>query len=133
VEGAVPGVLVAPPVMGRLFELRHRIHTVLRRLDRDVVGNAVAWVEIETWTGLEAAAERHQQALRHVLLRQPGVCGAGAIHIHGQIGIIEGLLDARVRRAGNVAHLVQHALGKGAVAVEIGSDDLNIDGRPVRS
>ena len=58
------------PVTGRLFELGQRVQLVLRRLDGDVVGDAVARIEIEAGAGLEAAAERHQQALRHVLLRQ---------------------------------------------------------------
>ena len=64
--------VVARPVMGRLFRCGHRVQLVLRRLDGDVVRNAVARIEIEVGAGLEAAAQRHQQALRHVLLRQPG-------------------------------------------------------------
>ncbi len=57
------------------------------------------------------------------------VCGAGAVHVHRHVGMVEGLLDARVGGAGNIADLVQHALGQGAVAVEIRADDLNIDRR----
>ena len=101
----------------------------MRRLNGDVVGDAVFGIEIEVGGGLEAAAERHQQALRHILLRQADGLGAGAVHIHRHVGIVEGLLDARVGRAGNIADLIEHALGQGAVAIEIRADDLNIDGR----
>ena len=128
-EGWVIAASVAELVMGRLSSAAMAVHAVLRRLNGDVVGNAVAGIEIEVGAGLEAAAEGHQQALRHILLRQAHVLGAGAVHVHCQVGIIEGLLDARVGGAGNIADLIQHALGEGAVAVEIGADDLNIDGR----
>ena len=87
------------------------------------------WIEIEVGAGLEAAAQRDQQALRHILLRQPGGCGARAVHVDRQIGIVERLLDARVDRAGHIAHFVQHALGEGAIGIKIGPDDLDIDGR----
>ena len=60
-------------VTGRLSSAASDVQPVLRSLDGDVVGNAVARIEIEVGAGLEAAAERHQQALRHVLLRQADV------------------------------------------------------------
>ena len=46
-----------------------------------------------------------------------------------ELGIVEGLLDAHVGGAGDVADLVQHVLGESAVAVEVGADDLDVDGR----
>ena len=114
---------------GRLLQLGHGVEPVLRRLDGDVVADAVARIEIEVGRGLEAAAERDQQALRHVLLGEADGSGAGAVDIDGHVGIVEGLLDARVGGAGNVADLVEHVFGQGAVAVEIGPDDLDVDGR----
>ena len=70
VEGSVMAALVAGLVMGRLFERCHRVEPVLRRLNGDVVGDAVARIEIEVGAGLEAAAQRDQQALRDILLRE---------------------------------------------------------------
>jgi len=67
--------------------------------------------------------------LRHILLRQADGLGAGAVHVHGYIGLVEGLLNARIGSAGDIANLIEHALGQGAVAVQVHADDLNIDGR----
>ena len=114
---------------GQAIQRGQRVESVLRGLDGHVVADAAFGIEIEAGGGLEAAAEGHQQALRHILLRQADGLGAGAVHVHRHIGIVEGLLDARVGCAGNIADLIEHALGEGAVAVEVGADDLNIDGR----
>ncbi len=67
--------------------------------------------------------------MRHILLGQPDLLGPGAVHIHGQIGLVERLLDARIGRAGNIADLVEHAFGEGAVAIQIRADNLDVDGR----
>ena len=76
---------VAELVIGRLFQLGKVVHAVLRRLDGDVVRNAIAGIEIETGAGLEAAAQRHKQALRHILLRQARAGGARAVYIHREV------------------------------------------------
>jgi hypothetical protein len=44
-------------------------------------------------------------------------------------GRVEGLLDAGVGGAGNVFHVVEQLLGVDAVVLQIGSDDLDVDGR----
>jgi hypothetical protein len=78
---------------------------------------------------LEAAAQGHQEAAGHVLLRQADHLGASAVHVHGEPGIVERLLNARIGDAGNIANFIEHALGQGAIAVEVRAHDLNIDGR----
>ena len=111
------------------LKLRHRIEPVLRRLDRNVVAHAVSWIEIETGAGLEATAQRHQEALRYILLRKANGLCAGTIHIHGEVWIIKRLLNAGVGSAGYVAYVIRHFLCNRAVAIQIGSDDLDIDWR----
>ena len=101
---------VDAPGHGQALQRRQRVQPVLRSLHGHVVAHAVSWIEIEVGRGLKAAAQRHQQALRHILLGQPNRLGARAVHIHRHVGIIERLLNARVGRAGNIAHLVQHPL-----------------------
>ena len=101
----------------------------MRGLDSNAVTDAVLRIEIEAGRGLEAAAESNQYALRHILLRQANLLGAGAVNIHRHIGIVEGLLDARVGGAGNIANFIQHAFGESVIAIHIGADDLYIDRR----
>src|SRR5580658_8020888 len=70
----------AAPVTGRL-EIGHGVELVLWRLNGDVVADAIARIEIETGAGLEAAAERDEQALRDVLLCEAGSRGSGAVYV----------------------------------------------------
>ncbi len=84
-RAAYIAAMVAELVTGKPFQLSQVIHAVLRRLDGDVVRNAVTRIEIKGGAGLEAAAQRHQQALRHILLRQSCVLGARAVHVHCEI------------------------------------------------
>ena len=98
-------------------------------MDGDVVADAVFGIEEKAGAGLEAAAQGYQQTGRHVLLRQADGLGAGAVHVHRHLRKVEGLLNAHVRRAGNVTDLVGHAFGQSPVAVEIRADDLEVDGR----
>jgi hypothetical protein len=45
----------------------------------------------------------------HVALGEADFLGAGAVDIDGELGQVEGLLDARVGGAGDVLHVVQAA------------------------
>ena len=101
----------------------------MRRLHGDVVADAVVGVEPEVRRGLEAAAGGGQQALGDVALLRPMLAGLGAIHVDHEFGIVEGLLDAQVGGSGDVLDLVEQLLGEGAIAVQVGADDLDIDGR----
>ena len=114
---------------GQTFECSHRVELVLRSLDRDIVGNPVARIEIEIGARLETAAERDQEALCDILLRKARARGARAVHVHRQVRFVERLLDARVGRAANIADFVEHVFGQGAIGIEIGADDLNVNGR----
>ena len=114
---------------GQAAQRRQAVEPVLRGLRGDVVADPVARVEIEIGRGLEASAERDQNALSDILLREPDGGCARAVHVHRHAGVVERLLDAGIDGAGNVAHVVEHALGQGAVCVEIGAHDLDVDGR----
>ena len=114
---------------GQALQRRQRVEAILRGLDGHVVGYPVFGIEIEVGGGLEASAQGHQQALRHILLRQTDGLGAGAVHVHRHIGIVEGLLNARIDCAGHIADLIEHALCDCAVAIQVRADDLDIDGR----
>jgi len=103
-------------------------HAVLRGLDGNVIGDAGSRVEIEVGCGLEAAAEGDEDALRDVGLGEADFLGAGAVDIHGHIRVVEGLLDAGIGCAGDVADFIEHLLGEGAVAVEVRADDLDVNG-----
>ena len=118
---------VAEPVTGRLRSAARLSSPYCGVWVGDAVADPVARIEIEIRRGLEASAQCDQNALRHILLREPDGRGARAIHVHCHAGAVERLLDARVDSAGNVAHIVEHAFGQGAVLVEVGADDLDID------
>jgi len=115
------------PGDGQALERGHGVEPVLRRLRGDVVAYAVARIEIEIRRGLKAAAQGDQDTLGHILLSEADGRGAGAVDIDGHVGVVEGLLDARIDGAGNMAYIFEHALGKGAVVVEIGPHDLDVD------
>ena len=104
------------------------VEQILRRLHGDRVADAVARVEPEVRSGLEAAAGSCEQAACNIGLPQSQLAGPGAVHIHHQFRIVEGLLDAQVGGAGYMLDLVQQLFGNGPVAVHISADDLDIDG-----
>ena len=104
----------ADPVTGRLLQRGHGVEPVLRRLRGDVVADAVARIEIEVGRGLKAAAQRDQDALRHILLGQADGRGARAVHVHRHVRIVERLLDARIDGAGNIAHIVRACVSASA-------------------
>ena len=89
----------------------------MRRLDRYVVTDAVARIQIETRRRLKASAQRDQKALCHVALCEPDGLRASTIDVHGEVGQVERLLNTRVRCAGYVATLIQLLPGKRAIAI----------------
>ena len=120
--------MLAPLVMGIFCRSCRLVISVLRRLRRDVVADAGGGVEPERRRGLKTAAQRDQQVLRHVALREADLLGLGAVHVEMQLGIIEGLLNPQIDRAGNEFQLVQQLFGEIAVGIQIAADDLNVDG-----
>ena len=116
-------------VDGNVLEILHRVHLVLRRLRHDVVGHHVVPVEKEHGRDLKAAAQRVEHAGGNVLLGVPALRGLGAIHVHLKRGIVEGLLNAKVDEAGNLAQLAEHLVGLGLAGVRIVAFNLDVDGR----
>ena len=104
-DASVPRICrtAPPPAPGDrdVFQILQRIHPVLRSLGRDGVAHAVLRVEPVRRRGLEAAAERNQQVVGNVALREAGQLRLGPVHIDVQMRFIEGLLDAQVGRSGN--------------------------------
>ena len=123
------GSITAARGQRNIAQILHGIERILRRLRSDAVFHAVLRIEIEGRRGLKAAAGRHQQALHHVALGKARALRHGAIHVHGEIRIVEALLDAHVRSAGHILHLIEQPLGKREVALLVGSNDLDVDGR----
>ena len=64
-----------------------------------------------------------------VAFRQPDDAGEFAIEIDLQRGVLEMLLDARIRNARDMADLRQQLVGEGAAGIEIGAGDLNVERR----
>ena len=71
----------------------------MRGLHGNVIADAVTRIEIEARRGLKAPAQGDEQALRNIALRKADRLRAGAVYIDGEIGKVERLLNARVRRA----------------------------------
>src|ERR1035438_1462565 len=102
---------------------------VLGSLRHQVVVHAVFAVQKEGRGGLEAAAQRNQQACRDVPLREASLLRLRAIDGDVKPRIIEGLLDAQVRETRHVPELGQNLVRHLAVLFEIGTFYLNVDGR----
>ena len=87
-------------------------------------------VEPEGRRGLEAAAQRVQQAARDVALGQPELRGHGPVDVDGSFGLVEDLREVHVDRARDLTHLLARSAGDAAVAPRAdGAHDLHVDGR----
>ena len=73
-----------------------RIHPVLRRLRRDRVADAGRGVQPERRRRLAAAAQRDQQVVRDVALREPGLRRARPVDVQVQLRLVERLVHAQV-------------------------------------
>ena len=79
-----------------VFEIAQRGHGVLRRLRHHAVAHSVLRIEPERRRGLKAAAQRDQQAVGDIELREAALHGLGAIHVDVDAGLIEELVDAQI-------------------------------------
>jgi hypothetical protein len=124
----ISGVPDGPARERQIAQFLQRLYVVLRRLRHHAVADAVLRIQPERGLRLEAAAERNQQALRHVGLRVAALRGFDAVGKHVQHGLVEGLLDAQIGDAGNAAHLVQDAIRQLAIGLRVPADELHVDG-----
>ena len=93
----------------------------------DVIFDAVVPIQEEGRRGLEAAAQRHQQATGDVPCGEAAPGGLGAVHGDIECGVIKGLLNAEVGEAGHLAQLIQDLVRDLAVPLNIGTLELNVD------
>ena len=114
---------------GNILQILQRIHAVLRSLHRDLVTDAALPVQPELWRGLEAAAQRSQHAIRHVRLTQTDLLRLRPVHIHRQVRRVERLLDVKIDSTRNSAQLRHHRFRQGMIAVDIRTDNLDIQWR----
>ena len=96
-------------------EIRHRVDAVLRHLRDDRIGHAVLGVEPEIRLDLDAARQRHQQAVGDVALGEPDLAGQRTIDIDVDLRIVESLLDAQIGDAGHLADALEQIGGIGVV------------------
>ena len=113
----------------QVLEFSKRIDAVLRRLNGNRIGHAVFRVQPVGWRRLGAARQRRLDARGGIAFRQPDDAGEFAIEIDFQRRVLELLLDARIRDAGDVADLRKQLVRKGAAGAEVGAGDLNVERR----
>jgi hypothetical protein len=106
-----------------------RVELRLRCLGYQRVRNPALSVEPEGLVGLEAAGQRHEQIVRHFVLRKAQLLRPTAIDRHVEFGIVEILLDVRVGDARDTPDTIQQLLGKGVVAGEVEAPYLHVDRR----
>src|SRR5262249_5257894 len=119
-----------PPVSGDrdIRQRLQRIYFVLGRLSDDLVAHSVLPVEEEVRIGLETAAQRNQQTGGYILLRQADLVCFGTIHGQIELGLVDGLLNAQIRDAGDLLQFLQEIQGELAV-VRAAANDLDVDRR----
>ena len=112
-----------------ILEILQRIDAILRRLRRDVVAHAGSRIEPECRRRLGAAAQRNQQVVRHVLLREAYLTCFRPVYFDVKFRVVERLLNPQIHRAGNKFQLVDQILRESAVRRQIAAYDLNVERR----
>lgn len=87
------------PGHGDVLDILQCLYAVLRSLARNRVADTIFGIEPESWGSLKASAQRDQQILSNVVLRESDYIGLGSVHVDVQFRLIEGLLNAQIRRA----------------------------------
>src|ERR1700688_3315043 len=111
-----------------VLEVLQRLNRILRSLSYQVVAHTVIPIQEEHRGDLETTAERVQQATGYIALSVATLGGLGAVHSHIELRIIKRLLYARIGDARHTFDFLQHPSRDFAIALNIGSLDLNIDG-----
>ena len=120
----------APRCVDRqILQRRQRVDLVLRRLQRDRIGDAVLLVEPVGRRNLAGTREVDDQAVGHVGRGHAGVLRARAVDVDIERRQRGRLLDARIGDARDMADLRQQLVGVGEVRAEIVAADLQIDRR----
>jgi len=82
------------PGYRNVFESLQTVNSVLRSLRSDAVTDPVLGIQPECGRSLKASAERDQQILSDIALREADLLRFRAIHVNVQVGLIERLLDS---------------------------------------
>ena len=112
-----------------IFEVSERIDAVLRRLDRDRVGDAVGRAQPIGRGGLRAAGEGRLKAGRGVILGEPDDASEFAVEVDLESGVLESFLNAGIGNSGNMANLRQELVGERAARFDVIAGDLDVDRR----
>ncbi len=112
-----------------VLEVLQGLHRILRSLGYQVVADPVLVIQKKHRGNLKAAAERVQHAVGNVALGVATLDRLGAIHGHIELRVIKRLLYAGISNARNPLDFAQHPGCDFAIAVDVASFNLNIDGR----
>ena len=120
----------AAGVNGRVEQLGGGRHAVFGRLHDDGIIDAVLRIDPVIGRELQVGAERDQQAVGDVLLREPELIGAGAVHVEAQLGRVHDLVHVHVHRPRNARQARGDLLGQRVIGWRIGQrpDHLHVDG-----
>ena len=99
----------------------------MRRLHRDLIGDAVVGIQPEIGRRLEAAAERDQHALRNVARVESDLGHAVALEVEVQGRQIEHLLHVNIGCTRNFAQPVGDALPNLVIGCGVEAGQLDID------
>src|SRR5207244_8319256 len=100
-----------------------------RGLGGEVVADAVLPVQEERRRGLEAAAQRDEQAAGEVPGGEAALSGLRAVDGDIELRIVEALMDSKVDEPPHLTQLVQHLVGDPAIALDVRALDLDVDRR----
>jgi len=100
----------------------------LRRLHRHLIGDAIRGIEPEIGGGLETATQRDENALRDITGIHADLGDSGAVDVHPDRRQIHQLLHVHVSGAGHLAEAVGNLIRERMAGLDIGADDLNVDG-----
>ena len=101
----------------------------MRRLGADLVLHARVPVQPLGWRNLRRPAERDQQAVGDIALREANLARFVAIHVHADFGIVHHLMNMHVHRPRNAGDFPLQFERKRVAGVGIPAGDLDIDRR----
>ena len=87
---------------GGALQRVHRVNLILRRLHGEEIGHPILRVQPIVPSGLSARAQRVQDGVGHILLGQPDLLGARAVHVHAQLRGVDHLMHMGIHDAGDL-------------------------------
>ena len=110
-------------------EVLDRVDVVLRRLLDEVVIDAVIPVQEKHRGDLKAPAQGIEYIAGHIAFGISTLGRFRAVNIDIEFRIVEGLFDARIHDARDLADLAQYLVGDLAIAIDIRAIDLDVNRR----